>query len=302
MDCTVIIVSFNTPDLTLQTIRSVLASTQSLKLEIIVVDNNSHDDSVAAIRQEFGKQVKVLANADNVGFARANNQGMAVATGDYIWLLNSDTIVAKGALENLLKAASNHPEYGVLASSLNNLDGSYQPQGGSLPTLFNVWAWWMWPLPGMAPLVSPYQDSREANSTKEIVTRGWVAGTAMLIRRTVVEKIGGLDEKIFMYAEDVDYCQRAMTAGYAVGLVPSSKVTHLGSASGSSSKARLGEIKGLLYLFAKSKPRWQLLLLKVILTKGSLLRYCLFGILKGSDIQRGFYRDVIKTVWSESNQ
>jgi GT2 family glycosyltransferase len=115
----------------------------------------------------------------------------------------------------------------------------------------------------------------------------------MFIRRSVVTDIGGLDEKIFMYAEDVDYCMRATKKGWKVGIVPSASICHIGSASGSSNRALLGEIKGLMYLWKKHFPAWQTPLIRLIFWKGALLRYLLFGILLGRKDARELYSQVL---------
>ena len=108
---------------------------------------------------------------------------------------------------------------------------------------------------------------------------GWVAGTAMMIKSEVIDQVGFLDEKIFMYAEDVDYCWRARQQGFQVALVPEAKIIHYGSASSSSARAIKGEFRGLIYLFQKHQPKWQTNYLKLILMIGASLRVILFAII-----------------------
>ncbi|HSW90052.1 MAG TPA: glycosyltransferase family 2 protein [Patescibacteria group bacterium] len=287
----VIIVSYNTKELTKQTIRSVLVSSPGS--QVIVIDNNSHDGSVEFLQKEFGKKITCIENRENVGFARANNQGINQATGEYILLLNSDTQVLDEALKKMVLALDTHPEFGVISCELQNPDGSYQPQGGALPTLVNVAAWWLWPFPGQMPLVKPYQNSNLVASDQSLVTVGWVAGTAMMVRREVIDAIGGLDEQIFMYAEDVEYCQRARRADWRIGLVAGAKIEHIGSASSSKAKATLGEVKGLLYLFKKSFPLWQLPVLRLVFAAGALLRSVLFGILGRNEEAKALYASIL---------
>ncbi len=281
----VIIVSYNTSELTAGAIDSVLASKN---IEVIVVDNNSSDDSTTTLKKKFGSKITLLENKENVGFARANNQGVRKASGEYIMLLNSDTIVKPETLEVLVNDLDTESALGIIAASLRNSDGSYQPQGGALPTLFNVALWWLWPLPGIFPGIPPYQDSRELKGNL-VSNRGWVGGTALMMRKDLYQKLGGLDEGIFMYAEDIDLCIRVRDAGLEVAIDPRTRVIHFGMQSGLSSQARLGEIQGLLFLFKKYNPSWQVFLLRLVLLKGSLLRYLFFGILRGDKDARKLY-------------
>lgn len=288
MQLSIIIVSYNTKDLTLQTVESVGVDPDR---EIIVVDNASTDESVRALHHRFGKKVHIIDRKENGGFAKANNEGIKIAKGKYILLLNSDTIVHPSALDNMVRALESNPKIGILSSKLLNVDGTYQPQGGALPSLWNIAAWWLWPLPGVIPFIDPYQNENEVTGM-EVEHRGWVGGTAMMIRRDVIDQVGVLDEKIFMYAEDVDYCIRAREKGYDIGITPMAAITHIGSASTSSSNALHGEIKGLLYLWKKHFSAWQLILLRAILLKGAILRWVLFGILMGRREARTLYAQI----------
>src|SRR5579859_2426975 len=141
----IITVSYNTKKFTLQTIASVLAEIKNSNrlrnnTEIIIVDNNSEDDTLQSIKAEFSHSsyIKILKNTENVGFALANNQGIENASGQYILLLNSDTIVQIGALEKLVTAFEQREHLGVVATTLVNPDGSLQRQGGNFPTLVSL--------------------------------------------------------------------------------------------------------------------------------------------------------------------
>jgi GT2 family glycosyltransferase len=292
----IIIVSYNTADLTAQTLSSVKTSLDKspqlkTKTEIFVVDNNSKDDSLKVINK-FKKdfpQFTVIANKDNKGFARANNQAAIQATGKYLLLLNSDTIVQRKALEILINGAEEY-DFKIAASLLLNKDHSIQPQGGNLPsltTLFNH-MFFLDDLPLIGKLFPSTQytgmnfiknEKHQVCRGNQIQTReiGWVGGTAMLICRKLWEKIGSLDEKIFMYGEDIELCMRAQQIGVKIGIIESSLIVHLGSASSSSKNALLGELKSYQYIWKKHKPSWQYPILKFILTGGVLLRVVLFA-------------------------
>lgn len=293
----VIIISYNTKKLTAEAVSSVLSQKEVDTLEVIVVDNNSSDGSVTYLKEKFGSKITVIAQSTNDGFAQANNVGISRAKGEYLLLLNSDTVVRSGALRLLLDAATSNPSYGVLSPRLLYKDLSYQPQGGQLPTLVTIAAWWLWPLPGVIPGISPYQNLEDPLRTGDAIYKtGWVAGTAMLLSRKVIETVGTLDENIFMYAEDVDYCLRVAKAGFLVGVVTRASVIHYGSASGSSHLSKVGEIKGLRYVLSKSHSRLHAVLIDAIFVTGALLRYLLFGILKGDNQSRKLYSDIISAV------
>lgn len=313
MTLSIIIVSYNTAQLTVDAVNSVLsdlASNQSLaeKSEIIIVDNNSQDDSIAMLKR-LAKSSKVvpiflILNQENLGFAQANNQGIKQATGEFILLLNSDTRVRPDALTQLINSFTQHPldgttarlsshqgkldHLGILAASLLNEDGSYQPQGGSLPTLTRLAVQMLLldDLPLIGKLLPTVQETgraavRRSHRSAQLQQKGWVAGTAMMIRRQVFEEVGMLDPNIFMYGEDVEFCMRTKHKHWDVAVDPQAEVVHLGSASSSGEQAILGEIKAYLYIWAKHKPHWQRRFLKI-------------GLYLGITLRIGLYRFVVK--------
>lgn len=258
MTLSIIIVSYNTAVLTQQTLESVVADiNQSPKLkgdsEIIVIDNNSTDDSVECIhsfiRSHSDTPINLIINKDNLGFAQANNQGINYSRGEYVLLLNSDTIVHPGALTMLVETFEAHPtdeitahsgvihrhtdRLGIIAAQLQNSDGSIQPQGGSFPTLLSLTSHMLMlddiPLLGKLLPSTQHTGRRFGGSSSSLHTMDWVGGTAMMIRRSVINEIGTLDEAIFMYGEDVEFCLRATSHHWDVALQPQAVVTHLGS-------------------------------------------------------------------------
>lgn len=278
MTLSIIIVNYNTKSLLKQCLTSVFANLPQ-KSEVIVIDNHSTDNSVSMITQHFPK-VRLISNRKNYGFAWANNQGIEVSKGRFVLLLNSDTIVKAHALDRLVAYLEKHPKVGVISPQLRNEDGSIQPQGGALPTITNIAAWMFFldDIPLLKQLFVPYhQDNVEFFTGTH--SMGWVAGTAMLIRREVLDQIGGLDQNIFMYAEDIDLCWRARAAGWEIKTLSSAQVIHLGQGSGNKGKAILGEYKGLLYLYEKYQLHDTLPVLKLLLKIGALCRMVLFGII-----------------------
>lgn len=300
----VIIVSYNTKALTLQAVESVFSSIKnSRKLkedtEVFVVDNNSTDGSSEAIRslQKKHPHLHLLQNADNLGFAAANNRAIAEANGSYFLLLNSDTVVLDGALEKMIETFEAHPltsdtavlertfdkldHLGILAAQLLNPDGTQQAQGGSFPTLLSLTVQML--LLDDIPVIGKFLPSTQhtgKNSRshgEQLYQQDWVGGTAMMIRKEVVAEVGPLDASIFMYGEDIEFCMRAQYHHWDVAVLPTAHITHFGSASSSSKNAIIGELKGYIYIWAKHKPIWQKPLAKWLIQLGILLRVILFG-------------------------
>ncbi len=306
----IIVVSYNTKELTLQTLKSAITDIHHSRLlhgktEIFLVDNNSHDGSPAACQALFEElhfpHFQVFANTDNLGFAKANNQAAEQSHGEFVLLLNSDTITHSGALETLVKTFQEHPiqdetafatnstatdRLGMLTPKLHNPDGSWQRQGGDLPTLFSIFA--QMSLIDDIPLIGGLLPSTQhtgqhglnlEHDESDIVPLGWIAGTALMIRRSMAEEIGWLDGNIFMYGEDMEYCLRAKNHHWDVAIQPKAIITHYGCASSSSENAILGEVKGYLYIWSKHKPVSEMKWLKLILNLGMTVRWAAYSLL-----------------------
>jgi GT2 family glycosyltransferase len=302
----IIIVSYNTKALTLQTLESVDAAIRtSTRLkrntEVFVVDNNSSDDSVRAIKTFAATHpyVHVLAQKENLGFGKANNLAAAQATGAYLLFLNSDTIVQPNALDELVSAFMAHPvaestahlssygstldRIGIIASQLLNTDGSIQPQGGNFPTLATLFFHMSMldDLPLIGPLLPSTQHTGRRTQfgtpSSTLVQKDWVGGTALAIRAETAAEIGLFDPAIFMYGEDIELCLRARHHHWDVAIASTSLITHLGSASSTSENAIIGELRGYLYIWSKHKSIWQYSIAKTLLLFGCLLRALLFG-------------------------
>lgn len=304
-DLSIIIVSYNTNELLETCLTSVLEDVKhaDLSVEIIVVDNGSKDDSVSAVikfKAQISKlktdiEIHLIENKVNLGFAKANNQGAKIATGRYILFLNSDTIVHPNVLLAMIEFMDQRPYVGIASCQLRNPDGSIQPQGGSLPRLSTVaiWSFFLDDFPILHKVLSSYQLRRNFFFTGIPKQIGWVGGTAMWVRREAWEKFGGFDEQLFMYGEDVDLCYRAHVAKFDVMINPEISITHKGQGSGGGTRWVSGEVKGLLYLFRKHKPSWELPILKLILTVGMALRWLIFGILGKNEAFKRAYREAV---------
>ena len=231
------IVSWNCRDDLVACLDSLPAASQGVRAETIVVDNASSDDTIGLLREQYPK-VTHIANQDNRGFAAATNQALAAASGELLLLLNPDTVLPEGALAELIQAAEERPEAGIMAPKLVNPDGSLQHSCRRFPTIAaaifrhtvlgrlfprNRWA---------AQYVMGEWDHSE---TREV---DWVSGACMVVRRSLYEEVGPLDEGFFWGSEDVDYCYRAHAAGTTVLYTPRPAIVHRIGASSSRIPAR----------------------------------------------------------------
>jgi GT2 family glycosyltransferase len=231
MDLSILIVNYNTRELTLNCLRSVLESDTSYEFEVIVIDNSSKDDSVEQIQRHF-PQVQLIANDQNVGFAKANNQGINIAKGRYILLLNSDTIVQKDTLETMLRFMDEHPQVGAGGCKVVLPDGSLDKackRGFPTPSASCYYAFGIAKLFPGHPRFNQYQLSHLDPDDEYPVD--CLVGAFMLVRREAIEQVGLLDEEFFMYGEDIDWCYRMKQAGWQIYYYPRTQIIHYKGAS-----------------------------------------------------------------------
>lgn len=221
MHLSAVIVSFNTKNLTLKCIESVLAQGSGLEVETIVVDNGSSDGSAGALKNL--KQIKLIQNKSNLGFARGVNQGIKVSSGKHVLLLNSDCELGSGALKKLFDFAESALDAGVIGAKLVNPDGSVQPS--------------CYFFPGLTRALKRYFGER--NEVDKYYPKGSspvqveaVVFAATLITKSALDNVGILDERYFMFFEDLDYCKRAKSLGLNVYYFPGAQVIHHHGASG----------------------------------------------------------------------
>lgn len=230
IDLSIVIVSFNTNELTHQCLACVRDHGGEVKHEVIVVDNASSDGSADMVETEF-PEVTLIRQTVNKGFAGGNIPGMKKAEGRYILLLNSDAFIAGGVLSKTLAYMDANPRVGILGCRLTNPDGSLQPSARSLPGPINKFF-------HISGLAARFPSSRIFgkvdytwwdHSTPRKV--GWVVGAFFMIRRRTMEVIGLLDDGYFLYFEEIDYCLSAHRAYWDVVFYPDASVVHLGGQS-----------------------------------------------------------------------
>lgn len=222
----VIIVTFNSE----KTIKDCLASILKYEnsVEIIVVDNNSHDETCSIVRQ-FGSQVILVEAGSNLGFAKASNLGAKKSTGDYLIFLNPDAFLTKTrSLEYLQKLLDDNPEYGLLGPKLIYPDKTPQPRTRNLPTITRAFAEYILGIQGIYSFYEPKcQKLCEVES---------VIGACVIIKKDVFEKVEGFNEKYFLYYEDLDLCKRLSNLRYKIGFTPEVVVEHAEGKSGVNQK------------------------------------------------------------------
>ena len=230
VDVSIVIVSFNTKDLTRQCLEHVQKHAAAVRHEVLVVDNASGDGSADMVAAEFPR-VHLVRSNENKGFAGGNNPAMKIARGRYILLLNSDAFLAEGVLEKTIDYMDDHPRIGVLGCRLTDPDGTLQPSARMLPGPLNK----ILHITGLAARFSKSKFFGRVDYTwwdhSEPRTVGWVVGAYFLIRRETMENIGVLDERYFLYFEEIDYCLTARRAGWEVVFYPHAEIVHIGGQS-----------------------------------------------------------------------
>ncbi len=273
----VIIVSYNTREITLECLRTLFNRVDSrLEMDVWVVDNASSDGSVAAIEQEF-PAVNIIANAQNRGFGTANNQAMRRASGEFFLLLNSDAFVHENSVEMLIAHLQAMPDAAIVAPRLLNEDGSLQRSCWKFPSPRQVWLENLG-LCSFFPHTSPLGDySRWAHDAQREVE--FVSGACFLVRREVFYATGGFDENFHLYAEETDWQKRLGQEGWKIIFTPEVQVTHLGGASGGNLETQRKFFDGLDRYTRKHHGKGGILLMRGGMIVGSFGRMMLFGLL-----------------------
>lgn len=226
MDLSILIVNYNTCQLTVDCLRSVFASETEYTYEVILIDNNSKDESVQTIRELF-PQVKLIENTENTGFAKANNQGMEVAEGRYMLLLNSDTIIQQDTIQTMVAFMDYNPIIGASGCKIVLPDGSLDKackRGFPTPSASFYYAFGLSKLFPNKPEFNQYQLGYLNPDVEYPVD--CLVGAFMLVRRETIEQVGGLDETFFMYGEDIDWCYRIKQAGWGIHYYPRTTIIH----------------------------------------------------------------------------
>ena len=257
----IIIVSWNTKDLLRDCLRTLPRRTPEFPFEVIVIDNASNDGSPEMVAAQF-PEVRLLRNSENVGFARANEQAAALAHGEYLLLLNSDTLLQEpDILKRWVDYMDRHPAVGVSGCQLLWPDGRHQVgDAGFRPSLRSLLGHF-WSLSSLAFSVFPplFLGRRRF---REPIDVDWVSGAACLVRRSILPRTGFLESRIFMYAEDIEWCCRIRDHGYRITYLPQVHIVHLQGGSSRKQTAAgfpvlwLANLRALYFLHNPREPRF----------------------------------------------
>ena len=280
----IIILSYNTASLTLACLQSLVdhykKELEEAVFEIIVVDNNSSDNSIETIETAvISSHVTLIKNPHNDGFAKGINLGAKKAKGTYLLFLNSDTKMQDNGLVDMVSFFEKNPDVGIMGGRLQNPDGTYQSSAGVFYTV-----------PRVALLLAGgerFGQLRFSPDTKTAVD--WLSGAMMMVKKSFFEEIGKFDEKIFMYMEDMELCFRVRKMGKQVIFYPACTITHVSHGSSNRGFAIVQIYKGIVYFYEKHQSATALGIVKAMLF---VKAYCLF--LLGLVIGNAYLRDTYK--------
>ena len=256
MKLSIIILCWNDRRVIADCLQSIFANTHSTEYEVIVSDNGSTDGSVEFIRSSY-PMVRVIENGRNLRFAKANNVGIRASLGEYVLILNPDTIIHDGTLDRMISFSDQHPEAGAFGCRVLNSDGSYQVSARPFASHRGEWiaALYMRSLGRLHKWFTADSYPGWKGATERQV--GWVSGCFILVRGSLLKSLGGFDEQFFYYYEDMDLCRRVWQAGYPILYNPEATITHLGGQSTTTRFPKLafvldGQVTRYLYYYKYS--------------------------------------------------
>lgn len=301
MKLSIIIVNYQTPHLLKNCLSKLKFSLEYSGLfnesETIVIDNATDPKEIVPVKNLF-PWIKIICNKNNIGFAAANNQGIKASQGEYILLLNTDTEISDNTIEKLLEIFAKDQVIGVAGCKLLNKDGTLQPSIGYFPSIIKVFFWMSFvdDIPILTSVIKPYHLENK-NYYDFLLEVDWVSGACFMVKKNVILEAGLLEENIFMYGEEVEWCYRIKKRGFKVFYTPKTSVLHLKGASGKGKLSGIAEeFSGLIFFYKKHYPKWQRILLRIFLTTGALLRMVIFGIITGNSSKVKLYAEAVKMV------
>lgn len=281
MRLSIVVINYNTRDLTLKCIRSLINQYKKQiydkEFEIIVVDNASKDGSVQSFKTI--KEIILIENKENFGFSKGNNIGAKKASGKYILFLNSDTEVKDKGILGMIDFLEQNPKVGILGGKLLNSDGSIQPSSEKFYSLANL----------IVVLLGGERAGLIRKNPNSLEKVDAVSGASLMIRRNLFEELKGFDENFFMYMEDMEICYRAEKKGFYTYFFPEIELIHKELGSSNRSFAINQIYKGLLYFYMKHKPYWQYLIVKTFLIAKALVALLIGGITNNSYLKRTYW-------------
>ena len=284
----IIVLNYNTKDLTKQCLQTLLAiynkEFEKGEFELIMVDNDSLDGSFEEISKyllSFPKNfhLHVLKNPKNFGFSKGCNQGAKNAKGEYILFVNSDTIVLGDGISSMIQFLETNPKIGILGGKLVDPNGKTTQSASSFYTIPKL----------VEVLFLPKKNVSNETAARKI---DWVEGSFLMVRKSLFDILKGFDEGFFMYMEDMDLCFRARKEKFDTYYYPNAVFEHTGQGSSNRSFAIIQIYKGLLYFYRKHKSKFELFILKTFLfLKASIA--LVIGIVSGNSYLKKTYSEAL---------
>jgi hypothetical protein len=252
---TVVIVSYNTHDILRNCLDALYRNSREIDMEVIVVDNASHDGTPDMIRAEF-PMVRLIVNSMNSGFAAANNQAYAVSSGRYIVLLNPDAYLRPSSLANGIAFMDRNPLCGLCGGKIISPEGRLEPSARRFPSALSkllTISGLSWRFSG-SPVINRHEFGGFSHDRPMEVD--WVPGTFTIVRREMLENIGFFDERFYLYYEETDLCLRAKKEGWKVYFIPDAEVMHIGGASSKTRTDKTFDTKASQVLNFRLRSEW----------------------------------------------
>lgn len=287
MELSIIILNYKTKVLTINCINSIIEQYKKEltdnKFEIILLDNNSKDQSIEDFRKLKVPGLTIVESKENLGFAKGCNLGAKHASGEYLLFLNSDTLIKDQGFVKMVDYFKSNKNIGVLGGKLKNADGTSQPSSGKFYNLFNL----------TLMLLGFEKKGLLRESPNEIKKVDWVSGASFMIKRDLFNKLGGFEKEIFMYMEDMELCFRAKLKGLPTYFYPNIMLFHLERGSSDKTFAILNIYKGILIFYKKHKPKWQYYIVRFMLKTKSILLVS-FGKIMNNKYLKETYSKTLK--------
>lgn len=294
MDVSIIVVAWNVHDLLYDCLKSVYDQSQGIEFEVVYVDNASEDGSVEMVKTKF-PEVRIIENDENKGFIIANNQGIEIASGRYVLLLNSDTIVLDNAIAKTTKFADEHPDAAVVGPKILSLDRTLRRDCFMYPSALNMFlsaSYFNKIFPKNKFCGREYMTWWDFNDVREVDT---ICGCCALVRREAFEKVGLMDPTYFVYGDDPDWCCRFKKAGWKILFTPDAEIIHLGGQNTKREANKfLLQLHGSKLIFVRKHHSYFMFLLACLATACFFfLRvpfWTMAGLLSGKDRSSFFKR------------
>lgn len=271
------IVEYNTKDLLKNCLNSIFNYKWINDIEVLVVDNDSKDESVEMVKKQFPK-VSLIENKKNVGFGAGHNLSFKKIKADYYVILNSDALLEEFVLDEMVKFMEDNPSCGVSSCKVLGFDEKLQPNGGDLPFGVSLLGW-LFNLETIGIKIPAFHREDEGYYRKPHSV-GWVSGNFMIIRKKVLEKIGMFNESFFMYFEDVEFCYRVSKGGFSVMINPDVSIQHLSGGSLDDPKFSQwsGEMRGLIQFYQQQSGFAVAFFIRIMVYVSLILRIISFAL------------------------